>query len=335
MKRAIVVGAAIVMVLAGNSTQAGVSLVMNGSFESDGIINDIAVKAPRRWCDVNVPSDKFGGWVSTDWKTHGTYSLSLYSGFASFTSGDTATVSQQVYLADVNQIIFDLRVATIAGYPWDPSKRSALLLIDGNVIWDSGDHVPDGNSEYRNQTVNVNEIYKDADPHTLSLALRANMSEMQWFFQYLARWDFVKFDTHCGGFGHLSEDLNHDCYVDMLDLKVFAGQWLKVDAKGEYDLYPDGIINFGGFARLANKWMSYRDWRDWDDPNFLNLELLDADLNDDGIVDLRDYAILTGDWTSEGPCIRSDIDGSEVVDYRDIAKLADEWLLKSWLYGLE
>lgn len=335
MKKTTVTAAVMVMLLLAQRTQAGVSLIMNGSFESDGIINDIAVKAPQRWCDVNIPSDKFGGWVNTLWKTHGNYSLSLYSGFVTFTAGDMITVSQQVYLTDVNQIIFDLRLGTIAGYLWDPGKRSALLLIDGNVVWDSSDWMPDASGEYRNQMVDVNEIYKDAGPHTLSLAMRANVSEIEWFFQYLAQWDFVKFDTHCGGFGYLPEDLNHDCYVDMLDLKVLAGQWLKVDAKGEYDLYPDGIVNFGGFARLANKWMSYRDWRDWDDPNFLNLELLDGDLDDDGIVNLRDFAILTGDWTSEGPCIRSDIDGSGIVDYRDLSKLADEWLLKSWLYGLE
>lgn len=337
MKKTTVTAAVMVMLLLAQRTQAGVSLIMNGSFEDDGIINDIAVKAPRRWCDVNIPSDKFGGWVNTLWKTHGNYSLSLYSGFVTFTAGDMITVSQQVYLTDVNQIIFDLRLGTIAGYLWDPGKRSALLLIDGNVVWDSSDFIPDVSGEYRNQMVDVNEIYKNAGPHTLSLAMRANVSEIEWFFQYLAQWDFVKFDTRCGGFGYLPEDLNHDCYVDMLDLKVLAGQWLAEELNEEYDLFQDEevIINFHDFAMFASYWQDNTDWKNWQDENCFELELLDGDLDDDGIVNLRDFAILTGDWMSKGPCIRSDIDGSKVVDYRDLSKLADEWLLKSWLYGLE
>jgi len=377
-----------------------ISMVRNGSFESDGIINDIAVEMPRRWCDVNVPSGKFGGEINTLWSTHGNYSLRLYSGYATFTAGDMATVSQQVYLTDVNQIIFDLRLGTIAGYPWDPSQRSALLLIDGNVVWDSNDWIPDAGGEYLNQMVDVNEVYKDTSPHILSLAMRANVTGTEWFFEYLAQWDFVKLDTYCGGFGYLPEDLNSDCYVDILDLKVLTEQWLVEELNQEYDLFEDQklIINFPDFAvfasywqnddcrqtdwcegsdfnrsgdvdfadlmmfaehwlgqvtfllsdltedkrmdfrdyaGLTNRWLDNTDWMNWQDENCFELELPASDLDYDGIVNLRDFAIVVGDWMSEGPCIRGDIDGSELVYYDDIAKLADEWLLKSWLYGLE
>ncbi|MBW8041123.1 MAG: hypothetical protein FVQ85_14125 [Planctomycetes bacterium] len=400
MNKVTVLSAVIIIVLAGNSTQAGVSLMMNGSFESDGVINDVAVEAPRRWCDVNIPSDKFGGWINTFWKTRGDYSLSLYSGFVEFTAGDMATVSQQVYLADVNQIIFDLRLSTIAGYMWDPGKRSALILIDGDVVWDSGDWVPDASGEYRNQMVDVNEIYKDESPHTLSLAMKSNVSETEWFYQFLAQWDFIKFDTYCGGFGYLAEDLNYDCYVDELDLKLMTGQWLAEELNQEYDLFDDqefiisfpdfatfssywqdtncpqtvscrgsdfnrsgavdftdlmifadhwlgevvfllsdlaedDMVNFKDFAGLAGRWRDNTDWRNWQDENCFELELPASDLNYDGIVNLRDLAIIIGDLGSEGPCFRSDIDGSEVVDYGDFSQVIDGWLLKSWLYGVK
>ncbi|MHC4283641.1 MAG: hypothetical protein ACYSWZ_11810 [Planctomycetota bacterium] len=400
MKKRTVIVAVMIMFLAGNSAQAGVSLIMNGSFEKDGIINDIAVKAPQRWCDVNLPTGQFGGWINTFWKTHVDYSLSLYSNFVEFTAGDIATVSQQVYLTDVNQIIFDLRLGTIAGFTWDPAKRSALILIDGDVVWDSSDWTPNANGEYRNQMVDVNEIYKDETVHTLSLAMRSNVSEIEWFYQYLAQWDFIKFDTYCGGFGYLAEDLNHDCYVDELDLKLLTEQWLGEELNQEYDLFrddediisfpdfaafsshwqdtncpqtascrgsdfnrsgsvdftdlrifadhwmgqvvfllsdlaEDDIVNFKDFAGLAGRWRDNTDWRNWQDENCFELELPAADLNYDGIVNLRDFAILIGDLGSEGPCIRSDIDGSEVVDYGDFTKLIDGWLLKSWLYGLK
>jgi hypothetical protein len=394
MKKTTVIGAIMIMVLVGKSTQAGVSLIMNGSFEKDGIINDITAQTPRRWCDVNIPSGKFRGEISSAWSTKGNYSLSLNSGYETFAAGDMATVSQQVYLMDVDRIIFDLTLGTVFGYLWDSNQRSALLLIDGNVVWDSNNLGPDASGEYRNQMVDVNEIYKDESPHTLSLAMRANVNGGEYFFQYLSRWDFVKFDAYCGGFGYLPEDLNHDCYVDELDLKVLTEQWLAEELNREYDLFgddeniinfpdfavfasywqriwsyggdfnqsykidvadlkmfaehwlspvtlllsdiaADGVVSFKDYAGLAGRWRDNTDWRNWQDENCFELELLAADLNYDGIVNSSDLAILIGDLGSEGPCMRSDIDGSGIVDSGDFSRLIDEWLFKSWLYDLE
>src|SRR4030042_1018361 len=394
MKTAKVFSVLMVMFLMAQQTQAGVSLVMNGSFENDGIVNDIAVEAPRRWCDVNVPSGKFGGWIGAGWNTHGNYSLSLYSEYASFTAGEMATVSQQVYLADVKQIIFDLRLGTVAGYAWDPAKRSALVLIDGNVVWDSDSLIPNISGEYLNQIVDVDEIYKNTSPHTLSLAMRVDVAGTEWFFRFLAQWDFVKFDTYCGGFGYLPEDLNLDFYVDLLDLKLLAEQWLDEELNVEFDLFRDdedilnfsdfaafasywqtimggdgdfdrngkvdvadlkmfvehwlgpvtlllsdlsgdNFVNFADYASFADRWQDNTDWRNWRDENCFEMELPAGDLDYDGIVNLRDFAILAGEGDSRGTCIRSDIDDSGVVDYRDIAGMTEDWLLKSWLYGLE
>jgi hypothetical protein len=400
MKITTVIGMVMIMVLAGNSVQAGVGLIMNGSFEKDGIINDIATQPPRRWCDVNLPAGQFGGKVEPYWKTHGDYSLSLYSGYGMFNAGDMATISQEVYLRDVDRIIFDLRLGTFAGFPWDPVKRSALLLIDGDVIWDSNDWMPDAGGQYRNQIADVNEVYKDAYLHTLSLAIRANVTGMEYAFNYVAQWDFVKFNAHCGGFGYLPQDINFDCYVDILDLKMLAGQWLASELNQEYDLFEDDediinfpdfatfssywgntncsqtawcggsdfnrsgtvdfedlkifakrwlgpvtflfsdiveddAVNFKDYADLAGGWQDNTDWINWEDENCFEMELLAADLDNNGIVNLCDLAILIGDLESEGLCITSDIDDSGIVDILDIRKLADEWLLKSWLYGLE
>ena len=319
MKTAKVFAAVMVMLLMAQRTQAGVCLIMNGSFENDGIINDITVEAPRRWCDVNVPSDKFGGWVDSYWQTHGDYSLSMYSKYPTFTEGDMATVSQQVYLADVEQIIFDLRLGTAAGYTWDPDKRSALVLIDGNVVWDSDDLVPNVSGEYLNQIVDVDEIYKDANSHTLSLAMRVDVTGPEWYFQYLAQWDFVKFDTYCGGFGYLPEDLNLDCYVDMLDLKLLSEQWLAEELNLEYDLFADEelIINLPDFATFAFYWQ---------DQNCAQSNWCEgSDFDRSGAVDFADLVIFADHWLGEVIYLLSDLSGDEVVNFADYASLADRW----------
>jgi len=314
MRTAKVFSVVMLMFLIAQQSQAGVGLIMNGSFESDGIINNIAVKAPRRWCDVNIPAGKFGGWIGSGWNTKGSYSLSLYSEFVEFTAGDTATVSQQVYLTDVDQIIFDLRLGTVDGSMWDPGLRSALVLIDGNVVWDSDGSVPNVYGEYLNQMVDIDEIYKDTGLHTLSLAMRVDESGWEWFFQYLAQWDFVKFDAHCGGFGYLAEDLNHDCYVDMLDLKVLAGQWLDEELNVEYDLFRDDedIVNFPDFAMFASDWDAIMGGG--------------SDFNRSGKVDMADLQMFAEHWLGSVVSLMSDLSGDKFVNFRDYTSLTKRWL---------
>jgi hypothetical protein len=94
------------------------------------------------------------------------------------------------------------------------------------------------------------------------------------------------------------------------------------------------VVNFRDFAFFAEMLTSNTDWINWQDDNCYELELPASDLDYNGIVNLRDLAILIDDLGSGGLCIRSDIDDSGIVDSLDIAKLADEYLSKSWLYGL-
>ncbi|MHC4572070.1 MAG: dockerin type I domain-containing protein [Planctomycetota bacterium] len=339
MKKVIVIGVVMVALLFGNLAQGGVSFVRNGSFENNGSsIPDIKAESPKYWCDVNWPEGKFNGWVDSDWSTHGYgdgYSLTLSSAiFEPLADGDMAVVSQQVYLMDVNQIIFDLKLGTIAGGGWNPSTHSALVLIDGNDIWDSNGLELDENGEYLGQVeIDANDFrtYKDINSHTLSLAMKVKVGGI-YFSEYLVRWDFVKFDTYCGGFGYLPEDFDYDCYVDMLDLKMLAGQWLVEGPNEKYDLFQDGFVNFRDFVFFAEGWL---DCSDWQGGNCYEVELLAGDIDDSGQVDLRDVSIFTGDWLAVADCnTRADINGDGVINFKDFTVLAEEWWLKSWLYGL-
>jgi len=105
--------------------------------------------------------------------------------------------------------------------------------------------------------------------------------------------------------------------VNMNDLKELAWQWLAEPASHKYDLFEDDgdIIDFRDFAVFAEGWMLSSFGYQQDD------ELLAADLNNDGVVDFLDYAILTTERDRE--------------TYDDIAALAGQWLQKSWLYWMD
>jgi hypothetical protein len=300
-----------------------ISLIKNGSFENDGVINSItADDTPQYWCDVNIPSDKFGGWINDIyWSTHDGNSLTLYSKmFEMFTAGDIATVSQQVYLMDVNEIIFDVRLGTFGGEPWDPNERSAVLLIDGNVIWDSNTSLgPNADGEYLNQTADVNQTYKDENSHTLSLGIRANISELS-FFQYWAQWDFIKFDAYCGGFGYLPEDLNRDCYVDILDLEMLAKEWLAEEPAYNCDLFADeeSIVNLRDFAVFGSYWR--------DDTCQSSNGCRGSDFDGSRMVDSADLTIFAEYWLEPVVTLLSDLNKDRVINFEDVAIVAGGWL---------
>jgi hypothetical protein len=301
------------------------SLITNGSFEEDGLINDIKVTPPYGW-DVNVPS-KFGG-VIDDWNTHGDYSAGLYNNKVTFTADENAVISQQVDLTDANEIIFDINLTglgLVGPTPWDGNKVTAFIKIDSNEVWES--NISD-NGVYYDVNIPVDSY---GGIHTLSLGIRVNVSQ-KLFTAYWVHWDFVKFDAFCGGFGYFAGDLNRDCFVDFADVDILAQNWLRSDllpADDYLDLYFDGRVNLLDFAILADEWMLCSDWQN---ANCLEIPLdLDADINLDGIVNFLDYNILVSNWGTPSD-VRADIDGSKIVDYNDLAVMSAQWLQKSWLY---
>jgi hypothetical protein len=343
MKKVMVVLMMTIVVLFVTGARAGVSVVMNSSFEHDGYINDINEEPPYRWCDVSAADAKFKGLVAdaADWTIHGEHYLALYSySYVVLNAGDEAAVSQQVYLTDVNEVTFNVKLETgDACDAWHTSKRTAFLKIDGDVVWDSNglEGAPDDiRGEYLDQVYVVEEKYKDANSYKLSVGLRVNQDDLLGHISYVTKWDLVRFDTHCGGFGYLSQDFGRDCYIDGLDLAVVAEQWLE-DVNEVYDLFKDGIFNFRDYDLFAEYWMANSDSNNWRESNCYVPGMPAADLDDNGIVNFVDFAILTDDWQEEveiKDCIRGDIDRSGAVDQDDMSTLFDEWLAKSWLYGL-
>ena len=53
---------------------------------------------------------------------------------------------------------------------------------------------------------------------------------------------------------------------------------------------------------------------------------LRADVNNDGMVDLGDYAVLAGMWRTSGQAQACDLDRNGAIDMLDVCLLADDWL---------
>lgn len=267
MRKVKIIGVTIVVLLAGSWARAEVCGIVNGSFEDDGYIADITVTEPNGW-NVNMPVGKFRGYVYTDWATDPydpnnpgpNYSLTLYSqSFMTFAAGDMATVSQQMDLTDVDEVVFDLMLDK--NKSWDPNVCTAVLLIDDDLVWESNSVGSDVRDEYLDQAYTVEGKFKDGSPHKLSLGLRVNVAGML-FDRYYTYWDFFECVSYCDGNGLLDGDFNRDCYVDANDLELMADVWL--DEVGRYDRYnlfrsdeidPNGIVNFLDFAIFAYNWL--------------------------------------------------------------------------------
>ncbi len=250
------VGIMMVLMLAANQVQAEDCQIVNGSFEDDGYIPDITVQPPNGW-GVNMPTDKFSGYVDDDWVTDANWNLTLYTDWTTLGANDTAIVYQEVNLTDANEIIFDLQLETDL-FEWDPNKVIAIVLVDGEVAWDSNDR---SSGEYHDQSYIVEDKYRDEVPHTLSFGMRVKVSEKLWR-TYYTDWDDIECTEFCGVGGLLAGDFNHDCYVDYNDLKLFAESWLsEVEKYDRYNLFKGddgaddgGTVTFRDFAIFGLNW---------------------------------------------------------------------------------
>jgi len=217
-----------------------------------------------------VPSGQFTGKTETSWSTDGRFSLVLSSQwFTAFDANDAAIISQDVFLDDVNEITFDLKLNTWSGLGWDPNIATAVVMIDDEIVWEPNSASSDIRGEYTGQSYTVEDKYKDENPHKLSFGLRINIGTEDGFSEfYRVWWDSIDCGIYCGGGGLLAGDFNRDCLVDMNDLQQVSDIWLlEVDSDDEHNLFRDddlagyGTINFFDLAILADNWLgsSYKE----------------------------------------------------------------------------
>ncbi|MHC4425234.1 MAG: hypothetical protein ACYSYV_03955 [Planctomycetota bacterium] len=312
MKNVTVIGVIMTALLVVNPVRAADCEIVNGSLEDDGWITNIESRDPNGW-ESDMSPVKFGGYVYTDWATDGIYSLTLHSDWAAFSAGDMATVSQNVNLLDVALITFDIKLDTESAYTkWDPNICTAVLLIDGDVVWDSNSAGQDSKGEYFDQTYVVEDRHRNDQLHKLSLGIQVHVDEMLWE-RYYIYWDSIECTLFCGGGGLLAGDFNRDCYVDVNDLKLAADVWLnEVNSDNRVNLFQGddlagyGTIDFPDFAIFAEGWdgdaadlgMFAQKWLNevaLDDQYNL---FKDDDVEPKGIVDFSDFSMFADNWRS-------------------------------------
>jgi hypothetical protein len=263
MRNFITFGAMMSILLAADWANAEVCEIVNGSFEDGGTIDDITAREPNGW-EPNIPSGKFTGSIDASWSTNGRFSLFLTSiWFKAFDANDSAIVSQDVILDDVNEITFDLKLDTYTGLAWDPNIATAVVMIDDRIVWEPNSVSADIRGEYIGQSYAVQDKYRDGNPHKLSIGLRIKIDTQSGFFEYYrVRWDSIDCVVYCDGGGFLAGDFNRDCLVDANDLQQVADVWLlEVESADKYNLFRDddldgfGTINFYDLAILADNWL--------------------------------------------------------------------------------
>ncbi len=255
--------AAVTLLLSAEQCLIAADGFVNGSFENNGSIGDLRVKAPDAW-DVNVPAGKFSGRVVSGWHTDGQYSLSLRANwFVTYAGGEMATVSQMLVLDDVGRIGFDLKLKTLNNSAWSPGVCTAMVLIDDDAVWQSNFAQADIQGEYPDQTCKVDGRFRDGQSHRVSLGLKMHVAGMQ-FETYECYWDGMELLAPAGdGEEPLAGDFNHDGYVDAGDLAMMAATWAaEVPPQSEYNLSAiddgdlGGIVNFFDLAVLGGNWLS-------------------------------------------------------------------------------
>jgi len=150
-------------------------------------------------------------------------------------------------------------------------------------------------------------------------------------FAYIAnRWNFFTNNIR------MQEDMNFDMVVDIKDLFLFCSDYLKEKTYGQwvYDDVTSPCIDAGNPAS---------DWTEelWPHGKWINMGAYGgtpqasmslstvgnkADLNNNGVVDGEDLALLVEMWLVDDLLLAENINRNGLVNFSDWAEFAGQWL---------
>jgi hypothetical protein len=104
-----------------------------------------------------------------------------------------------------------------------------------------------------------------------------------------------------------------DGFVDLRDYCVLAGQWLESGSGLAADVMEDGRVDEKDLGAFCTQWLKGC------------YECSSVDLNGDGKVNLRDYAVWASHYLEVGVGVTGDIDGSGIADMGDLRAMGLNW----------
>ena len=111
-------------------------------------------------------------------------------------------------------------------------------------------------------------------------------------------------------------DIDASGSVDGNDFILLTGAWLSTADSLREDLNGDGIVNFKDFAVFLDN---------WDGSEFPPMAGNIADIDSSGSVDETDLWLLTGAWLSTEDSLPENLNGDGIVNLKDFAVFADNW----------
>jgi hypothetical protein len=119
-------------------------------------------------------------------------------------------------------------------------------------------------------------------------------------------------------------DFNDDGIVNMIDYSVLSGQWGKTGPDLSADLNRDQVVDNQDLSIFNAAWLGQRGTSYNGTLNY-NPE---ADFNHDGIVNMVDYSVLSGQWGKTGPGLTADLNHDQIVNNQDLVIFNASWLGK-------
>jgi peptidyl-prolyl cis-trans isomerase A (cyclophilin A)/peptidyl-prolyl cis-trans isomerase B (cyclophilin B) len=114
----------------------------------------------------------------------------------------------------------------------------------------------------------------------------------------------------------LLADIDNDGTTDAFDFACFASYWLTKGSDIPADLDRSEYVDMADLKLLGDDWLR--------ETNALLINA--ADFNRDGIVNIRDFAILAGQWQQQGLNKTCDLNGDAIVNIGDLDLLTRVWL---------
>ncbi len=117
----------------------------------------------------------------------------------------------------------------------------------------------------------------------------------------------------------LNADINNNGIANFRDYTHLAANWQKTGSNLWGDLNQNNIVNMNDLELFSDGWLGTASW----------YKSIAEDINDDGIVNFADFAVLSVNWQMPGTALYGDLNNDWFVNYLDLTLLAEHWLESS------